>query len=335
MALWTDIIEPAELTGYMRASLEDYEASKGSLARWLPNETINDTAARFYRGQAGLVDEARYRSYDAEIEIGGGEQIQRVTIELPAVGLKNPVSEYRQLRMRNASDEALRNVILREADRVVHGVADRVERTRGVVLNTGKATISQSNFVTDDDFGRDAALTITAPALWSVGATDALGQLDTWRQLYVAKNGEEPGSLLMSRRALTSLARLDQFKPVLSGSGSRPATQADVLALLDAAGLPPVVTYDRSTKSGKVIPDTQVLLLPAADATDTQLGATYWGETLAAMDEQYSIPVEDAPGLVAGVYRGEQPPMIAEVLCDAICLPVLANANLSMSVKVL
>jgi hypothetical protein len=32
MALWTDVIDPATLTGYARASLEDYEARKGTLA---------------------------------------------------------------------------------------------------------------------------------------------------------------------------------------------------------------------------------------------------------------------------------------------------------------
>ena len=76
-----------------------------------------------------------------------------------------------------------------------------------------------------------------------------------------------------------------------------------------------------------------MLLLPAEG--DSQLGGTFWGETLSAAEESYGIPVEDAPGLVAAVYRGDQPPHIAEVLCDAIALPVLANANLSLSAKVL
>jgi hypothetical protein len=37
MALWTDIIDPETLTGYARASMNAYEARKGTLARWLPN----------------------------------------------------------------------------------------------------------------------------------------------------------------------------------------------------------------------------------------------------------------------------------------------------------
>lgn len=333
MALWTDVIEPAELTGYMRASLEDYEQTRGSLSQWLPNVPVPDISVRFWKGDSGLVDEARFRSYDAEIEVGGGAKEERVTIDLPAVGLKNPVSEYRQLKLRNSPEEVMRNSILSEADRIVHGVADRLERTRGVVLSTGKATVSQSNFKISDDFGRDAALTLTAPALWSVAGTDALGQLDAWRQLFVDKNGEEPGAILMSRRALSALSRLDQFKPVLSGAGQRPATPEDVRVILSAYGLPDVTVYDRRTKSGPVLSDDTVLMLPAVG--ESQLGATFWGETLSAAEESYGIPVEDAPGLVAAVVRGDEPPHIAEVLCDAIALPVLANANLSLAAKVL
>ncbi len=43
----------------------------------------------------------------------------------------------------------------------------------------------------------------------------------------------------------------------------------------------------------------------------------------------------EQPGLVTGVWRNPKPPMIAEVIADAIALPVLANANLSLAAKVL
>ena len=35
------------------------------------------------------------------------------------------------------------------------------------------------------------------------------------------------------------------------------------------------------------------------------------------------------------MFRNEQPPMIAEVISDAIGMPVLANANLSLKATVL
>ena len=152
MALWTDIIDPATLTGYARASLEEYERRNGTLARWLPNRTVMDSVVRVVQGAHGLVDAAKFRAYDAEPETGRQKHGRRYTIELPALGQNIPVSEYKQLRERNASDEAMLNSIQGTTDQVVMAVANAIELMRGIVLATGKATIDQDNFKTEDDF---------------------------------------------------------------------------------------------------------------------------------------------------------------------------------------
>ena len=335
--LWTDIIEPAELTGYARESLNAYEARKGTLARWLPNKEVLSVFVRFVKGQAGLVEEARYRAFDAEPEIGAARMGQRVTIELPAVSQTIPVSEYQQLVTRGASEDALRAEILKTTERVVQAIADRVERTRGVVLNTGKATINQSNYVMNDDFGRDAALTFTASTLWSASGADGLSQLQTMVDLYIEKNGVEPGAILTSNRVLRALAAQAGMATQLV-NGTRQATIGEVKAMVEGAGLPAIELFNRRTSAGLVIPDTQVLLVPAPvdpNTGESELGATFWGETLTALDDSYAIESGDTTGIVTGVYKNPKPPMIAEVIGDSINLPVLANANLSMSVKVL
>lgn len=338
--LWTDVVTPAELTGYARESLSAYEAAKGTLARWLPNREVADVAVRFVTGQFGLVEEARYRAYDAEPEVGRAPAGKRVSIELPAVSQEIPVSEYQQLRERNAGDDPMRNAILRTADSVVRAIADRVERTRGIVLNTGKATINQSNYVTDDDFGRSASLTVTAGTLWSTASADGLGYLQTLFDLYVATNGVEPGAIVTGNRVLRALGTLSQMQTALVGGGSRPATLDQVQATVQGAGLPPIYLYNRRTSSGLVLPDTQLLMLPApVDVNDwegTDLGATFWGQTLTASDPDFGIEgMDEQPGIVAGVWRNSKPPMIAQVIGDSINLPVLANANLSLSAQVL
>src|SRR4051812_37544312 len=136
MALWTDIIDPAELTRYVRRSLADYEASRGTLARWLPNKEVADIVVRFVAGSTGLVDVANFRAYDAPPEIGKGPTGKRVTLELPAVGQEIPVSEYNQLRLRgpNVSDDAALLAITRTADIVARATSDAIERLRGIVL---------------------------------------------------------------------------------------------------------------------------------------------------------------------------------------------------------
>lgn len=342
MALWTDIIDPATLTGYARASLADYEVRRGTLARWLPNREVADIVVRFVAGSAGLVDVADFRAFDAEPTVGKAPSGKRVTIELPALGQNIPVSEYNQLRQRgsSASDEAVLATIQKTTDVVARAVSDQIERLRGIVLVTGKATIS--GFM-DDDFGRAGGHTVTAGATWATSTTDALGHLTTWYDTYLAANGEAPGAIVTSTRVVRLLAALDQFATQLSNGASRPATLADVNATVQAAGLPPIYTYDRRVSvagsATKVIADDKLILLPAPVNTDawedTQLGATFWGQTLTSTAADWQIADEDQPGLVAGVYRGEKPPMIAEVISDAVALPVLSNADLSFVADVI
>lgn len=346
MALWNDIIDPAELTGYARRSLEEYEAKKGTLARWLPNREVADVVVRFVQGATGLVEIANFRAFDAEPEIGKARSGKRVTLELPALGQDIPVSEYQQLRQRNADDDTIRNAIFNTTDQVVRAVADAIERLRGVVIATGKATITQNGQTfSDDDFGRSAGHTVTAAAVWSSAnaSVSRLTDLTSWNDTYVTANGEAPGSILMSTRVLRGLAAGNEFQTQLVNGGARPATRADVDAIVDGAGLPPIEVYDRRVNIGgsntKVLPDDRLFLLPAPVGTDqwedTELGATFWGQTLTSTDSSYAIEQSDQPGIVAGVYRNEKPPMIAQVISDAIGLPVLANADLSFSADVL
>lgn len=340
MPIWTDIIDPATLTGYARAAQEEYEQAKGTLARWLPNRNVADIAVRFIAGGTGLVDEARYRAYDAEPEMGKRPAGKRVTIELPAISQDIAVSEYQQLRTRNASDNEVRNAILDTTRQVVHAISDRSERTRGVVLATGKATVTQSNFGIADDFGRAPGHTFTAAALWNTAAADRLAAMQVAYDLFMTANGVAPGAMVGSTRVLRALQAGTQFATQLGNGASRPANVAELNATIEAGGLPPFYAYDRRTSAGRVLPDNVLLFLPAPVSTDdwegTQLGTTFWGQTLTSTDPLYGIEDSaDQPGIVAGVYRGEKPPLIAEVVGDSISLPVLANANLSVAMTVL
>lgn len=338
MALWTDLIDPATLTGYVREDLSAIERRKGNLARFLPNRTVPDISVRFVAGQAGLVAEAQFRAYDAEPAIGKKPGGKRTILELPAIGTNIPVSEYDQLRTRGASDEVILGQILNTASQVTQAVADRMERLRAIVLRTGVATIPELGAA--DSFGRDASHTVTAAALWtSATSVSRLTDLQTWCDVYESTNGVAPGVILMPRRVLRVMAQGDEFKTSLVGGGSRPATVADVNAIVEGAGLPPIEVYTRRTSAGLVLPDTELLLLPEPvdpdDWQGTQLGASFWGQTLTSTEADWGIEDAEQPGIVSGVYRNEKPPMIAEVISDAIGMPVLANANLSLKATVL
>lgn len=347
MTLWTDIIDPATLTGYARASLVDYEASRsGSLATYLPNRMVEDIVVRFVAGESGLVDVADFRAYDAEPTVGKRPTEKRVTLELPALGKNLPVSEYEQLRARGNGTlppEAALATIQRTTDLAVRTVADALERLRGVVLKTGKATITGGGFSMDDDFGRKAGHSVTASTLWSTSTADALGMLEDWSDVYRASTGVEPGSMLISTKVLRALAGLDQFAVQLNNGASRRASRADIQAIVDGAGLPPVVVYDRLVTVGgtatKVLDEDSVFLLPPpVDVNDwmgTELGATFWGRPLTATDPEWGLETGDQAGVVAGVWKHDKPPMGLEIISDAIGMPVLANANLSFVAEVL
>lgn len=343
--LWTDVIDPATLTGYARAALADYEERKGTLARWLPNRDVADVVVRFMAGQTGLIDVARFRAYDAEPEVGKRQPKRRVTIELPALGETRPVTEYEQLRARGGSvtDEAALVAIQNETLTAVRAVSDAIERLRGIVLSTGKATIDQDNFKSDDDFGRPGAHDVTAGTLWSAAGADPLTDLQTWSDVYENSTGETPGSILMPRRVFRAMSNNAAFKTTLIGGAERAATESQVRDLVSAAGLPTITIYDRRVSvagsAARVTPDNKMFLLPEEVGTDdwqgTDLGATFWGRTLTSTDPEWSIEESEQPGVVVGVYRNPKPPMGVEVVSDGIALPVLANAERSFAATVL
>lgn len=344
MRLWTDIIDPATLTGYARASMADYEASRGTLARWLPNREVADIVVRFIAGRTGLVDVAKWRAYDAEPEIGARRKGRRVTLELPALGQNIPVSEYEQLRMRGDVNDAQALATMQNAtDSVVRAVADAVERLRGIVLATGKATIDQDNFSSDDDFARPAGHQLTAASLWSSASVSRLEYLQEIVDIYEDTNGDRPGAIVMPNRVFRALATGDELQTQLLNGAVRPATEQQIQDTLSGAGFPAVARYDRRVSvagvTTRVIPDDSLMLLPEPvepnDWMGTDLGATFWGQTLTSTDPDWAIEPSEQPGIVAGTYRHETPPMGVEVISDAIALPVIANAERSLVAKVL
>ncbi len=345
MPLWSDLIDPETITGYARASMADYEERRGTLARYLPYREIADIVARFVKGQTGLIDAAKFRAYDAAPEVGRRQPGKRVTLELPALGQTLPVTEYEQLRLRSAdvSDEQAIRTVQVTTTTAVRAIADAIEYLRGITLATGKATIDQDNFQSSDDFGRPPEHQVVAPTLWSDLEVSRLDYLQTLVDVYRENTGEEPGSLLMGTRVFRAMAAGEEFQTQLLNGSARQPSATEVRSIVSGAGLPDIDLYDRRVSvdgnTRRVLPDDLLLMLPAPvdpnDFQGTELGATWWGRTLTATDPAWEILDADQPGVVVGVWRNDRPPMGLEVISDAIGLPVLANAELSLAAKVL
>lgn len=341
MPLWTDVIDPATQTGYARAALKEFDEKNNLLSTFLPNKTIPNIVASFDQADNGLVEAAEYRAYDAEIEVGERKAASRKYIELPALGQKMPLGEYDQLRLRNAGDKEVLNQIKLDTKKVAQAIASRMEYQRGVVISTGKATIDQARFQVADDFGRSPGMNLTATTLWDVDGVDIIDDLVSWTEAYKGHNGEAPGTVLMSQKIYR---RLRHGANLTNSQTGRPLSNREIEDMLSDYGVPQVKVYDRKVKLRKqglvrTTPENQLFLLPSStgenNPSGTQLGASFWGQTLTSSELSWGIEPGFRPGIVTGMYRNEEPPVVATVIADAIGMPVLANADLAMAVKVL
>lgn len=330
---------PAELTAEAREAAAFAESASGSLARYLPSVEVDDIVVEVHPSENGLVEEAQYRAYSAEPEFGGEGEGDGFTIKLPALGQKRLITEYQQLRNRNAGDDVMRNALAKHARAVGEAIVARAERQRAIALLTGKTTITGRRFNSEDDFGRAANHTQVASALWDDPSVSRLDFLLHLVDVYAATNGFDPARMVFGKRVQRALTRGNEFATALANGGSRPASVEEVRGILDGAGLPDFEVNDRRTSNGLIIPDNVILFLPEPGPTTaeeaTPLGATFWGRTLTSMSEKYQIMEAEQPGIVVGAHTAEQIPHNAYVDSDAIALPVLANANLTLAATVL
>lgn len=347
--MWTDLVEPVELTGYARARLEDYERQiNGSLVEYLPNEFLNDIVARFEVGQTGLQPAAEYIAYDTETPLASLPGAQRVMIELPKLGLKMSVSEYEQLRARgDTSNVVLRPSVERITERLVDAISDRLEYERGYAIHNAALLIDdETGFKQTGDWGRanehEVSADTGAGVFWDDPAADPLEQLIAWKEQYIATNGFSPGSILTSTAVLSRLQRVEALRNLFGSMVGAPTilTLEALASVLANHGLPPIRVYDRLVNFKgsvqKVLPPEFLYMLPSPGGTvgGVKLGQTYWGTTLESSEPDYNIEALDRPGIVVGTWKTRDP-IALWVHAAAIGLAVLGDANLSLRAQVL
>jgi len=350
MPLTTNYVYPTEVSGYVRQALADFNVNQFTLSRWLPDEPVDDIDYRVAAGSTGLADAATYRTFDGESPIGRRQSLTSITGSLAPLSLKTRCSEYDRLKMRKVSDDRIRQALFNDAKKLTRDVAARVEQARGQTLATGTTPIPELGQTIN--WGRNPAHTVTAGTLWSSGTSDPLSDLMSWRDTYLATNGVDPGSIVISRRIWNNMLRNQAVRnqvfggqaQYVGGNQSSIVNQTSLNSLLLSQGLPEVIMYQSQINvagtATKVLPDNVVLMLPApVDGTDngpiedTQLGGVFWGTTAEALDPRYGME-GDEPGIVAGEYS-EDDPISVWTKVSSINLPFMANPNLSFAATVL
>lgn len=339
--LYTETITPQELTGFARAAQEDIESKQGTLARWLPNTSVNDVVVRTVVGKDGAGQLAQYRSFDAETPVGAGGQAERKIFELLPLGLKERIGEYDQLRARGGDGAAIALGGIEAATiRTVRAISDRLEVARGQALETGGLSINENGLVQTPSFGRPAGNTVTAATLWNTSGAKVLDDLQTWDEAYSdANDGASVGAHVVSRKILSAMLKDEGLRALVRGNSTAdaPISVDSLNAVLAAYSLAPIVVYDRKVKGQRVTSDNKVFLLPEAvdpNSGSNILGATFYGPTLEAMEPEYGIGAGDQPGIAVGAYKTKDP-IGLWVHSNAIALPVLVNPVASMVATVL
>lgn len=336
MELWTSAVEPAELTTFARQSQQQIEAAAGSLASFFPSETVDDVAVRYMKGKKGLVDAAEFRAFDAETTIGALEGGQRVTIDLPPVGQKIRIGELDQLRARtlDPSDDRVQVSVAKATERAVAATDARVEALRGSILESGKLVVNENGFNIDVDLGRSEDMTTAAGTKWDQDGATPLDDLLAWADLYSDKNDVMPGTVLMSRKAVSALQRSQQILAATPSSATV-ASMDTINAVFGSYGLPTVQVFDRKVRVGgavkRVLAEDKLFFLPAAGAA---LGKTTWGRTAEADDPDYSIAPAEGAGIVAAAHKVHDP-YSYWARATAIALPVMTDPDASMVATVL
>lgn len=337
-----DLVDTQELQGYVRGVQIEEDRNRFVLSQYLPNRQVDEIEWRANTGTLRDQDAAVVRSWDTESPIGSRQGISRLMGELPPISKKIRLGEEERLRRRaleRSSSTELVNAIYDDAGNMARAVLARIEMMRGELLFNAKIVLNENGVSQTIDFARLGSHTVTAGTLWSTTASATpVSDLRTWIAVYIATNGVPPAFILASTDVVSNLLLNAQIRALATNVAGTPAlvTVDTVQAVLQAFGLPPIVTYDVNTRvngvATRVTPSNKIVLMPPANEPlgNTILGTT--AESLELADAQ-QINIDQTPGLVSVVEKTFDP-VATWTKAAAVALPIMPNPNLTFTATV-
>lgn len=317
-------VDPAELTASARGVQQALE-EQSITAQILPAETTTKPAVEFTVDAKQDSKGSTFRAFDAEsnrAHTAGGE---RRSAFLQPQSIKESIGELEFLgRRAEVGDEALDTRVQSIIRNLVRRMVTDLDALRGQALLTGALRVEfEDGGAQVVDFGRRPDFTANAPVLWGSENADPIADLEIWRDLYVAENGEEPTDLIVPRRVVSSLMRNQAIRDYLGSTTF--VSQESLGSVLASHGLPALTVHPGRSLSQEHV----VFATRGVDA----LGSTVWGATSDPQGDYESLPGGPS-GIVLGTYR-QNDPDTQIIRANATVLPLLKNANLSFSAKVL
>lgn len=338
MAFSKDHRTPAALTGVARGTF-DAVYGDSFVSTMLPVNENRGLSYNFNVNQTSLPESAKFRSFNSESDVAAFEGNESRMGKLPPISRRLHVDEYSELVLTGGDigakfEDYVRRISAQIATRLIEAGAQGIE--------TGTTVIDERGVKVTIDYGRKAALTATAPKLWSDPTADVIGDLEALRAAY----GSAPGTILIPQTVqqhLTRNAGIIEFVTRGLGSPTR-VSYDDVLSVLASFGFTGLFTNEEKLVDSKGVERTlfsqdKVVFLPGAaqsafaTATGTgPLGTTDIGVTAEALSQENGIG--GSAGLFSGALAHHDPEGF-NVLVSGIALPVLQNANATASLKVL
>lgn len=338
----TDVVDPAELTGYVREQV-DGDLPFGGL---LPPVQIESIEFELTNLDSVTGKVAKYRSWDTAPPIDKRPGVTIVGGEIPPLGLSMRLNEreilqLNQLRagINRQTNQRVVDTIYNDAVNMARAVQNRITLAQGELLTTGKVTLTELGDVETGSalvatFDVPAAhLNVTASPLWSSHATATpVANLKAWEATFRSNNGGlNPEAWLVSTEVMSDLALNAQIMTLAGGtSGVTPGviTDTTVQAVVRAAGVAaPLIVQDveRPTLDGsstaRVINARKVI-----GVRPSVLGSTFYGISANAstLAGNGTIEFTDAPGIIAFATRSVRPPEVLTT-AEGVALPVLRD----------
>jgi hypothetical protein len=344
MQMITDLIDPAEHTGYARDFLSVFAENRFTLRRWFPTNTTDDLEFKIRTGARVDVDAAEFRAFDTPSTMTGRQGITEKRGSIPPLGRAWPVGEEEMIRLRGVqagSQQPLIDSIYDDTRNAMRSIAARLAYAQGDVLVDGIVTISENGLQLTADFGMPAGHKVTAAIAWTVAnaATAVpITNLLAWQET-AATDGEALDRMLISRSKLGALQVNAEFRAYASSNGTTPQrVNLDTInGILSSEGLPQVEVYDEKVQirgvTTRIIPDNYAILLP--DPGTRKLGETMYGvtaESVALVEGGY-IDARDASGAVAVVMQNAHP-MQTFTVGNALALPLLGDPTVHFAANI-
>lgn len=321
---------PADLTAFSRAlaARMDTDPKTGpSLATLLPNRVIRGTKSRTTK-VSRTQTKARVRAFDARTPVGQRPvAASAVEVGLAPLGQKLPLREQEIIltALQSGNYDEVVDAVYDDMANNAGAIHNLIEEFRAGFLFTGKVTISDNGFIQEADFGLDASHDLavgdlTAP--WTTVTADLIGDELSWVQTTQQDSEAQVIAMVTSRAVVNTMMAADQYK--VNADGTVNYSLSAFNAIRQAAGLPPVMIYDKALGGSRLTPENKIALVTGT------VGETQWGDTAEALrlfgSNAIDAQATDAPAIASAAWITEDPVNIWSK-SNATALPVAGDIN--------